>query len=270
MGDSIICCNRDLSLLGPPVITWKDPDGFNAYNEDEYEEFEEDRKTGEIKKKVVKGKRYQMRNIPDGNWEMLAKYINKFVIHHSVTYRSKHTFNGLNSRGLSSVFLIDDDVVKVNGKDFATVHQCMDMRDIGYTQGAVNKTSVGVEIAYMPQFWDNPSLYSHANQKRHSVKSHPIKEDSVRGHRFKCFAPTQAQINSLIHLAHGVCHILPDIPRKFPKENEEYFKGTLKNPNNFAGLVTHYHVSGYKIDALGLDFKEIEDGVEKLWNSDRV
>lgn len=267
MDDTIICCNRELSLVGPPVIKWTDPNGFNAYNEDEYEEFEEDRKTGEIKKKVVRGKRYKMRNISDGNWESLSNYINKFVIHHSVTYRSEDTFNALNRRGLSSVFLIDDDMKKINGVEFATIHQTMDMRDIGYTQGSVNETSVGVEISYMPQYWDNPSLYSESNKKRHKVQDHPIKTDYVRGHKFRCFAPTQAQINSLIHLAHGIIHILPNMPRKFPKENGKYFRGTLDNPNAHAGLVTHYHVSSYKIDALGLPFKEIEQGVEKLWNT---
>lgn len=260
----ITCCNYDLSLDGPRVIRWDDPGGLSTYNEDEIEEFEESRKTGKITKKVTKGKRYKLRNIADGDWETLAKSVDKFVVHHSVTYRSKDTFNGLNGRGLSVTFMIDDDADK-NG--FATIHQCLDMRDIAYATGGINDCSVGVEIALMPQYWDNPYLYSEKMQKIKKVTSHEITYDTINGHRFKCFKPTDAQVKSLIYLISGVAHILPDMPRTFPKKNGKYIKKPLDDYKNYTGVLNHFNCSKIgKVDCMGLDLKYIEKEVDKLWN----
>lgn len=261
---NIICCNYELSLMGPPVIRWKDPNGLSAYDEDEIESFEEDRKTGKVKKTVVKGKRYKMRNISDGDLEKLGEKVNKFVVHHSVTYRNKDTFAGLNARGLSVHFMIDDNANK-NG--FATIHQCLDMRDIAYATGGLNDLSIGVEIAVMPQRWDNPSLYSEANRKRHKVTKHTTTTDTINGHKFKCFGPTDAQVKSLIHLIDGVRHLLPNIPGTFPKKNGKYIKRVIQDYRNYAGLLNHYNATKVgKIDCLGLNLKYIEKELKKRWN----
>ncbi len=270
----ITACGIDLGLMGPRVIRWKDPGGLSAYDEDEIETFEESRKTGKIKKSVVRGKRYKMRNIDDGDWDALAKKVNKFVVHHSVTYRSKHTYGALNRRGLSATFYIDDDAHKgSDGKMYATIHQTLDMREIAYCTGGVNESSVGVEISLMPQYWENSSLYSESNQKRWKVTPHPVVTDTISGHKFKCHGPTESQVNSLTALITGVRHILPDMPGTFPRTpNGKFRKGVIPGGlsawKKHTGIINHYNASKVgKIDCMGLDLKALEAELKKQWDS---
>lgn len=199
------------------------------------------------------------------NIEQLRKVIKQFTVHYSITYRASHMLNGLNARGLSCNFMIDDDE-----KDgFATVYQNLDIVNAGWSQGSFkgksfNGLGPGVELSYMPDAWQHPNRYSLKNQKRWDVPPHDIVTDKVHGVTFtKIFAPTEAQMKSLVALIAGFCRLFPDIPSKFPRDEDGNFIRTqLKDPHSYSGLVNHYHLRRGKVDTIGLDMNRIEKDVD--------
>jgi hypothetical protein len=216
---------KDYVDITVPVVTWDDPKGLS----------------------FVKNKRYN--DFSKMKSEDLKSQIQQFCIHYSVTWDAKSMHSGLNARRLSCNFMIDDD--NVNG--FATIYQNLPLCYGGYSQGGVyNTIGRGVEIAYMPQAWENPKLYENRGRK-----DHPIVQGKVHGTTLKVFVPTEAQMKSLSKLCMGMC-ILCDIPPEFPRVNDDYDYTVTKNADKFSGLVNHYNVSRGKVDTVGLDLKRIE------------
>lgn len=220
--------------IGCRVVLWDEPGGLNLY----------------------KGK-YGARNV---DLNQLRKDVNSFIIHHSVTWRAKDTYNGLLGRGLSVNFIIDDDE-----KDgIATIYQCLDIKDAGYSHKPLNFNGPGVEICYQPTYWLTPDAYSDANQLKHKVPSHPIIEDKIHGQKFKAFGPTSAQVNACVALAYGISQAFPAIKMEFPKDsNGDIIKTTVPNPS---GLLHHYNLTQQKIDALGFPSEEFEEKL-KAWQN---
>lgn len=190
--------------------------------------------------------------------DQLQKQINCFVYHHAVSYTAKSTYQGLVASGLSVNFIIDDD----NNDGLATIYQCLDIVDIGYSHKPLNDNGPGVEIAYHPTAWNMPNAYSEANIKKYKVQPHKIMEDIVHGQKFKSFAPTDAQIKSCIALAYGMSLAFPNMKMEFPKDADgKVIKTTVSNPE---GLLNHYHLTQQKIDCLGFPAEYVEEQV-KIW-----
>ena len=232
MGTSIIAAGKEFDIKCK-VVLWNETDGLDLY---QY-------------------KNYSARKI---NHDELKNKIKNFTCHHSVTYRARHTYNGLNSRKLSVNFIIDDD----NVGGYATIYQCLDIKDCGWSQGICNATGAGVEISFMPQAWENPNLYSEANKQKHSVPEHLIDYDTVHGRKLKIFKPTQAQVNSLIQLIWGYCELFPNINIKFPRDNNgNLIKTSINKPEQYNGILNHYNITNKKIDTLGLSLEYIETEV---------
>lgn len=220
--------------IGTRVVLWDEPGGLNSYP----------------------AKRFNAHN---DDLEKLRKRIQGFVIHHSASWTAKTTFSGAAARGFSVNFIIDDDLPE---SGVATIYQCLDIKDAGWSQGSWNDLGSGVEIALQPARWIDPNYYSEANQKKYGVTPHSPMVDTVHGRKFDCFGPTEAQYKALMFLINGYCKIFPDVPREFPREADYSFsKNVLTKPTEYRGLVNHYHIDTQKIDCLALDMARVEKDV---------
>ncbi len=242
MGTSIVAGGVEFDI-GSKVVLWSDIGGLNAY---------------------PMGK-FNKRNL---TLQQLQPIIKNFVFHHSVTYTAKSTFGGLVARGLSCNFIIDDDGgVDASGKVIpATIYQTLDVKDGAYSQAPLNHVGAGVEISYMPlsvmKSVRTEDLYNDAACKRYGVEAHTLTSDEVHGTVFKCYGPSDGQMEALKALAWGYSELFPSIPTTFPRgKGGEFLKTTLSAPSLYEGFMCHYHLNRQKIDALGLDMKAVEDAV---------
>lgn len=210
------------------VICWNDPDGFcfeKNFNKHDY------------------------------SLQEAKQNIKSFTLHHSVTFSAKETFDVLNSRSLSVNFIIDDD--EYDGQ--ASIYQCMDLVNSGWSQGEYNDVSRGCEISYRPDAWKYPELY------KNKTSEHSVINDTVHGITRKVFTPSSAQMKAIILLLSSICSIL-DIEPQFPKtEAGEYIKTLIKNPKGWNGLLSHFNLSKDKIDPSGLDLSLVEKEIQNLF-----
>lgn len=224
MKNTIIACGKEIEV-SCPVIKWTDPNGFS----------------------FIKSGKYNHHNY---TFDQLKSTLKSFTLHHSVTFDAKTTYNVLLQRGLSVNFIIGDDCKDENG--YATLYQCMDLKDAGWSQGNLNDVSRGVEISYRPERWQFPHLYDGRAPK------HPALIETIHGVKMNVFGPSDPQVKTLIELCAGICQLFDIVP-SFPKDNKgEYLNGLLQNPLNYKGLVRHAQIDKNKIDPCGLDLKFIE------------
>jgi len=236
MNRSIIIAGKEFTV-GCPVVTYLDQNGYSFY------------------------KKEQRFNPHQDNFDELQNRIQHFVIHHSVTYTAKETYTGLIARGLSVNFMIDDDC---DSDGLATIYQCLDVKDGGWSQKPFNNLGPGVEICYHPEAWKNEDLYSDLKVKSNNACHHETTTDIIHGQKLKCFQPTKAQVASLILLLGAFCHAFPKIKPEFPKNENGYIKTAINNLENYFGLLNHYNITKEKIDAIGLDLAYIEEAVKQL------
>jgi hypothetical protein len=221
--------------IGCRVVKWDEPGGFDF---------------------TPKGK-YNKR---DMSFDQLSPLMKQFCVHYSVTYRASHMFNGLNARGLSCNFMIDDDV---NEQGFATIYQTLDIKNGAWSQGgAFNNMGPGVEISYMPQAWEK-DMYTPWLRQKWKVQPHETVIAPVHGTKLKVHLPTKAQIASLLQLMWGFIELFPYVPAKFPRTPHGFHVTTkLDKPEQYTGFVNHYHLKRSKIDTVGLDMEMIEKEIE--------
>mgnify|MGYP001564099540 CR=1 FL=1 len=229
---SIIACDIPADI-GRRVILWSEKEGYSFY----------------------KKYKYYPRS---SNLDILRKEIKTLVYHHTATFTAKDTFSGMNARGLSVNFLIDDD-------EEGIIYQCLDIKDAGWSHTILNKKGPGVEICYQPLVSKTPNAYTPASIASHGVQPHTQAIDKIHGVNFKVFCPTQAQVDSCVALAKGFKELFPDVPMEFPKDkNGNITRDVVKGVQNYTGLLGHLHIDPQKIDPAGFPFEEIEN---KLNNS---
>jgi len=174
--------------------------------------------------------------------------IKMFVNHWDVCLSSESCAKVLNKRGISVHFCIDND---------GTIYQMVDMNHAAWHAGSRkgNLASVGVEIsnAYYPKYQD---WY-----KRNGFGERPLVEGaSVHGRSmdpFLDFYPVQIEALKALWEA---CHNALEIPYKCPldKEGNTLMKvSTSAAAARFKGFVSHYHLTGRKIDCANLDINDI-------------
>ncbi len=219
---------------GARVVLWDEPGGFSFYKSGKYSSRKSD---------LTK----------------LQTEVDSFILHHSVTYTAKSTYTGLLGRGLSVNFIIDDD-----SKDgIATIYQCLDVRDAGWSHSPMNFRGPGVEISYHPAIWDNPNYYSAANIKKHGVQPHPVVEDRIHGQKLKVNGPAESQVKACVALLHGISQAFPAMRMTFPRDAAgNIIKTVVPNPS---GLLHHYNITKQKIDSAGMPNEELEKQL-KIWN----
>lgn len=217
--------------IGCRVVLWDEPGGMSFY----------------------KPKTFSPRS---GSLEKLREQVNCFVLHHSVTYTAKLTFSGLIGRGLSVNFIIDDN--DVDG--YATIYQCLDIKDVGWSHKPLNFAGPGVEISYQPTAWTTPAAYSDDNVKKYGVQHHVAMDDTVHGAKRKVFGPTEAQVKSCIALLAGFCQLFPNAPVEFPKDKDGKIIKTVSKVQK--GLLAHFHITNNKVDPMGFPFERVEAEVK--------
>lgn len=177
----------------------------------------------------------------------LKAEIDSFVLHHSVTYTAKQTYQALIGRNLSVNFIIDDDITE---DGVATIYQCLDIKDAGMSQAPFNFRAPGVEVSYRPEAWANPNMYSEHNRKTFKCNEHQMDTEIIHGRTLKTFGPSEPQIKALLNLLYGFSLAFPDVNMILPKGPDgKIAKTVVKNP---AGLLNHYNITTNKIDMCGI------------------
>lgn len=201
-----------------------------------------------------------------GDITLLRQKITQLTVHWAATYRAKHMYTGLNARGLSVNFMIDDDC-DANG--FATIYQCLPISKLGYSQGrhtdgrSFNGLGPGIELSYQPNLWET-DMYDPGDRKKWDVPEHKNKKAPIHGTQMSVHLPTDAQMKSLNHLILGFCRLFPNIPSKFPRDKMGNIPSTvIPNPMEYKGLCGHFHLRRDKIDPAGLDFESVENFVNQ-------
>jgi len=243
----IVICGEKYDI-GTRVVLWYETNGLNAYDTTSYTHWEEDRKTGKTRKRVVSGKRYSRRfKLPRARTlKNLRKIVSQFFLHHDGMYRSADTFRVLHvERGLSCHFLLDDD---------GTIYQTMDLFDKAWHGGKCNSVSVGVEIASRARAGKYPTAYSAIRQKRYGVGPRKKRFDVINGVKMLGYGYNDKQYKALAKLAGAMVDIFPMIKPTFPMNNATVVKKTMANLRKHKGFICHFHVSRSKVDPIAFEY----------------
>lgn len=229
MSTSIVACGQEINI-GCRVIKWNEHAGFSFYS----------------------GKKYAGRN---ASLEKLRQEVKTCVLQHSNTYTAKQAYVGLISRAASVNFIIDDD----NHNGYATIYQCLDIKDAGLSHAPLNQNGPGIQLSYHAMASNMAQAYSVANQQKHGVRNHAVVEDQVHAKKMNVFCPTEAQIKSCIALLSGILEAFPNIPPYFPHDSYgKIVRTSIPNPESYCGLLGSFHISRSKTDPLGFPFEQVE------------
>lgn len=256
MNTSFIVCGQKVDI-GTRVVTWEEPQGFNAYDTSKYKVQEVDRRTGKTKTNVVSGVRYSKRTwIKNPSFPQLQGMVTQFFLHHSGLYRSRTTFDVLHKqRRLSCHFILDDD---------GTIYQTLDLREKAWHGGACNSVAVGIEIdsrAYASKF---PTAYDLDSQKKYGVGPRAKSYDTIHGKSILGYCYNDAQYAALIRLAIGLNSVFPVISTHadFPRDGAgNIVKTNIRSPQKHMGYICHFHATRQKTDPIAFDFDRFLRGV---------
>lgn len=258
--------------IGTPVVTWRDPAGYDGYAERRH--FSE----GVLPTKPASGcnlpERYGQRRglAPELGLvaaqrgltrDLAALQIDQVVIHYDVAWTSQNCFKVLHDiRGLSCHFLLDVD---------GTLYQTLDLSDRARHAGGANDRSIGIEIAHPGPLELTANLAARYGKDEQGIRfdlgalaqgvrtpdfvvrparREPISGE-VQGKRYSMYDYTDAQYESLIRLIAGLRRVLPRIRNAYPMDTEGAVVTRVLPADELAkwsGLLGHYHVSGAKQD----------------------
>lgn len=259
--NSIMLCGNAFDI-GTRVIRWDEKGGFNGYTKKRVVVTSEDRKTGQVRRKIIQGNRFRDRRKGVND-------ITQLFIHHSGgdgrnpsgMYETLY-----NIRGLSVQFAVEDD---------GRIYQFNDAVDQCFHAGKHNRISVGVECCLYPDAEKNPNYYSSAKrQARTGNLRHSIISDTIHGRKRKVFAFTEPQVEALARLAAGTMiavHIeqgrlgAPLTPL-FPRDASWKIPRTVFNHHmNHLGMIGHLQCTKKKWDPAGFPWEKFEDRVGKIF-----
>ncbi len=235
-GDQIVVCGRRYHI-GAPVVLWSDPGGFNAY------------RGGHFNDRVT---RDEPNPRPPG-FQQLQEIVDQFVIHYDAAGTSPRCFAILEKRGLSVQFMLDID---------GTIYQTMDLQHRAWHASQANSRSVGVEIANLGAFRDiNTPLFAQwYKTDMFGVRLtpppgwiyptlRPARQYPVQGeiqHRLLTqYDYTDAQYESLAHLAAALSRIFPKLELAWPQQD---YVLSSQQYEQWHGLLGHYHLTTNKVD----------------------
>lgn len=250
---------------GLDVYRWDDPAGFNGYMTDRCEVRVEDRRTGKVTTKIIKGRRYSSRaTLGDP-----LRLVRQFLVHHSGGdgRNPSGMFETLwRQRGLSVQFALEDD---------GRVYQFLDAQEMAWHAGSANRTSVGVECCLYPDAHANPNYYDEASRKRTGNLPHARDVQTLQGVTREVFVMPDPQVEALARLVAGVWAALGWHARqtgsaalaaifgtnpRFPRiGGTEVPTSVVPGAVEHAGLLGHLHVSDQKWDPAGLSWYRLED-----------
>ena len=262
--DTIIVAGK-LFPIGTRVVTWHEPDGYNAYLEGKHFD----------RAAPPDGKpRYSRRgNLPKGvteqplSHEDLQRIVHQFVVHYDQAGCSRQCFKVLQDvRSLSVHFMLDLD---------GTIYQTLDLRDKAWHATIANDFAVGIEIAHagawksplnadMRRWYEQdalgwyhkfPKWMPETGIRTKDFMARPDRPEfvsgEVQGTTYHQFDFTPEQYRALPKLLAGLKRALPRIRIEAPRDsggaiiNHALDEQTLRS---FDGVVGHFHVQKNKPD----------------------
>jgi hypothetical protein len=259
-----IAVGGDLFSIGVPVIRWDQGRGLDAYATNRAVVETEDRRTGKVKHRVIKGRRYGGRLMKG---RRKPGKVTQIVIHHTGGFTAERAYETLhNRRKLSVQFIVAD-----NG----LVYQTLDALETAWHAGKANKCSVGIECCLYPDAERNPGAYSPKRQAKFGVAKHAEIEQELQGVEREVFAMPDDQITALTELCAGIWHALghkrtPVFPPAGDSGDRDLVLRQvplvyLPWAREHVGMVMHLHLSRRKWDAAGLDPEAFEEAVGDSW-----
>lgn len=254
---------------GTRVITWQEPDGYNAYAvpppapgkpAEPYDNHgvrkQLDSKNGEWVEPVTPP------NLAD-----LRELVDQFVLHYDSKGLSRPTFAILQKRGLSSHFLLDVD---------GTIYQTLDLRDRAYHATVANSRSVGIEIANIgaypptetkeinawygldanghpvvhPPLEMNPTGVRTPNFTARPARAEPVR-GVINGQDLVQYDFTPEQYAALSKLVAALHQVFPKLALDYPRDAQGKVVLHQLSPKDWAkfhGVLGHFHVQANKID----------------------
>ncbi len=282
LGDEMVACGR-LIHTTTPVVTWMDPNGYDAYRTErrfaplEKASFEKS-KSETLKTpnrfglRRVKLDPEQDERVRGGGWDLplLQETVDQFVIHFDACGTSKKCFEVLqDERGLSVHFMLDLD---------GTLYQTLDLKEGAYHATKANGRSIGIEIANIGTFppdardsarvarWyardadgktritlPDPTLIPGRASGLPSLR--PDRDDpvvgNVQGQNLAMYDLTPQQYDALIKLTATLCRTFPKIRCDYPRDAQGKLAPAKLADDAYAsyqGILGHYHVQGNKVD----------------------
>jgi len=245
-GTSIIVAGQPVEV-GRPVVLWRDPQGFDAYQTGCVDQ------TGGCCDGV--SKRYSSRKgVEHGTGADLQKVVSQLVLHFDGCVNSRSCFKSMHNRprpagstgcGLSAHFMIDAD---------GTIYQTLDLVERAFHAEEVNSESIGVEICNRGKVdrseWPKlPAEY----------RTRPTRDVLINGEHHLAYEFRPEQYDSIIALARALLRVFPRIKPVIPERDGQPIMDTLPDPLSFAGILGHLHVDlqEQKWDPGALDWHRI-------------
>ena len=263
--------NHNTFNIGVPVIKWTNKGGFDGYDKSRSAIETLNRKTGRVRKKVIKGRRY-------GTRENGCHDISQIMIHHTGGDGNGggRVFNTLHmQRGLSVHFVVDDD---------GMIYQFLDCKEKAWHAGKHNKMSIGIECNLYPLVDKKPDYYSKARCRRNGNQPHVVGVDEIHGVRMNVFKFTKMQVKTLARLCAGLWVALNltergslnmdtasrffslASPPVFPRTHGGAIaKTVVSRPTDHIGLIGHLQATRRKIDPAGFPWQYFEKKVSQLY-----
>ncbi|MHC4848226.1 MAG: N-acetylmuramoyl-L-alanine amidase [Planctomycetota bacterium] len=243
-GDEIMVCGQ-LFHTGARVVLWTDAGGYDAYRPHQYgdETKEQPRRFGTYRRQLSAATE---RRVKEHGWTLrdLQGVVRQVVVHYDAAGTSARCFEVLhNLRGLSSHFMLDTD---------GTIYQTLDVKERAWHAGKANDVSVGIEIANLGAYPDDPD-----KSIRGRIQGAELFQDPF----------TDAQYESLARLCATLVRVLPRIRPDFPRdESGAVIPRVLEDEGvGFEGILGHYHLTRAKVDpGPAFDWKRLQRRLDEL------
>jgi N-acetylmuramoyl-L-alanine amidase len=242
-GTSIVVAGQAFDV-GRPVVLWRDPQGFDAYQTRCIDQ------TGGCCD--GESKRYGIRKgVENGSLNELQTTISQLVLHFDGCVNSRSCFKSMHNRprpsgagcGLSAHFMIDAD---------GTIYQTLDLAERAFHAEEANSDSIGVEICNRGRVdrteW--PKLPP-------DYPTRVTREVTINGDRHEAYEFRPEQYDAIIALTRTLLRVFPKIKPIIPETDGRPIMDTLPDPLAFAGILGHLHIEKKKWDPGALDWERI-------------
>jgi N-acetyl-anhydromuramyl-L-alanine amidase AmpD len=242
-GSSIVVAGQPFQV-GRPVVLWRDPQGFDAYQ------------TRCIDQSGGccdgESKRYGARKgVEHGSLEELQGGISQLVLHFDGCVNSRSCFKSMHNRprpsgngcGLSAHFMIDAD---------GTIYQTLDLVERAFHAEIANSDSIGVEICNRGRVDRSEWSKLPADYRTRATRQVTINGDAHEAYEFR-----PEQYASIIALTRTLLRVFPKIKPIIPELDGKPVMDTLSDPLAFSGILGHLHIERKKWDPGALDWNRI-------------
>jgi N-acetyl-anhydromuramyl-L-alanine amidase AmpD len=282
-GDEIMVAGQ-LFHTGTRVVLWSDPGGFDAYRVERrfapWEQADWDhsrtnpaspRTPNRYGLRIAGLSKAELERVRGGGWDLalLRGQVDQFVLHYDAVGTSRGCFKVLqDERGLSTHFLLDLD---------GTIYQTLDVKERAWHATTSNDRAVGVEIANIGAFAENPENASSPfarwyqtngsgrtiitipggapAERTANFEGRPVRRGGVtgevQGQELHQYDFTAEQYRALARLTAALCTVLPKIRCDYPRDAAgQLAAGKLPDEQlkDYEGVLGHYHIQTDKVD----------------------